>query len=56
MSKGFATLGTLIRLCSRVNSLMLCKVYVLVEGSPTFITLVGFFLVVDSHMLSEMGV
>jgi len=35
---------------------MLKKTRPLPEGFSTFITLVGFFLVVDSHMLSEMGV
>ena len=41
--------------CS-MNFLMLNEGWVVAEGFSTFITLVGFFLVVDSHMLSEMGV
>lgn len=53
MSEGFATLGTLIRLCSCVNSFMLREVYVLVEGSATLATLVRSFSGMYFPVLNE---
>lgn len=39
-----------------VISLMLKKTRPLPEGFTTFVTLIGFFFIVDPHMLSQVGV